>query len=93
MDDLPQVVRSSMRPDQPMYTSRIGLFFFWVGVVLVFLFIFSDIAGQPAFRYFFIGALLVIIGAVIWWRSPAAPAEPADRFRTIKKLLKKKKKD
>ena len=76
------------------YSNRIGTYIFLLGVVLVFLFIFSDVAGNPAFGYFFLGALCLIVGGVLWWRSPGSPpSEPPARFRTIKKMMKKEKKE
>jgi hypothetical protein len=74
--------------------SRIGTFFFFIGVILVILFIFSDVAGEPAFGYFLIGTLCLFVGGMIWWRSPATPpSEPSERFRTVKKMMKKEKKE
>jgi hypothetical protein len=76
------------------FANRIGLYLILLGVVLVFLFIFSDIAGKPSFGYFFIGILCGIIGGVLWWRSPSPPpSEPPARFRTVKKMMKKDKKE
>jgi hypothetical protein len=72
------------------FSNRIGTFIFLLGVVLVFLFIFSDIAGKPAFAYFFFGVLCLVGGVGLWWRSPSPPpSEPPARFRTVKKMMKK----
>lgn len=72
-------------------TNRIGTFLFWLGFILLFLFIFSDVADQPAFGYFCSGALCLVIGAVLWWRSPRPPSEPPARFRILKKMMKNRK--
>lgn len=74
------------------YTNRIGTFLMLIGVLLIFLFVFSDIAGQPAYLYFFLGGLSLVLGAVLWWSSPKPPPPPSERFRSVKKMLSKEKK-
>jgi hypothetical protein len=75
-------------------TNRIGTYLFMLGIVLIFLFIFSDIAGSPSFGFFFFGLLCLILGFVLWWKYPAPPpSEPSERFRLLKKIMKKEKKE
>ncbi len=75
------------------YSNRIGTYLVLIGVVLIFMFIFSDVAGKPAFGYFFLGALSMVVGVALWWRSPAPPSEPPARFRTMRRLMKRDKKE
>ncbi len=76
------------------FANRIGTYLLLLGVILMFLFIFSDVAGNAAFGYFFVSVLCLLIGGVLWWRSPSPPpSEPPARFRTVKKFLKKDKKE
>ncbi|HMN63016.1 MAG TPA: hypothetical protein PJ988_21795 [Anaerolinea sp.] len=75
------------------FANRIGTYLILLGVVLVLLFIFSDIAGTPSFGYFFIGVLCAVGGAVLWWRTLGPrPSEPPARFRMFRKMTKKDKK-
>ena len=62
-------------------TNRIGTFLFMLGIVLIFLFIFSDVAGRPSFGYFFFGLLCLILGGFLWWSPAPPPSEPSERFR------------
>ena len=60
---------------QCIASNRIGTFFFVIGIVLVFLFIFSDVAGQPTFGYFFLRRA----GACHRWASSCGGARPRRR--------------
>jgi hypothetical protein len=72
--------------------SRFGTFFLAIGVVLVFLFIFSDVAGQPIFIYFCGGVVCALLGVILWWSSPPGPpSQPPERFRTLRKYLDRSK--
>lgn len=66
---------------------RFGIFFLVIGLLLLGLFILTDMGGQPHFPYFLAAGLAMIGGIILLWRSPStAPAAPNGRFRTIKKL-------
>jgi drug/metabolite transporter (DMT)-like permease len=67
---------------------RIGTFLFFFGVCLIVLFILTDLASQPNFAYFLLGAVAIITGGVLWWRTPSgeAPPPPPGRFRMLKNL-------
>jgi len=73
--------------------ARIGTFLFVVGLLLIVLFILTDLASQPNFAYFFLGALAIIGGAVLWWRAPAGGPPPPEsgRFRLVKNISKRAK--
>ncbi len=71
----------------------LGSFLFFVGLILLVLFVFSDIAEQPQFGLFAGGAVCLILAVALWLTSPRpAPGEPPARFRTVKKLIQRKKK-
>jgi hypothetical protein len=71
-------------------TRRIAAFFLFIGAVLVFLFVFSIIAGHPAFAYLLTGLVSLLIGGAWWRRAPdESPHEPPARFRTVRKIIHK----
>jgi hypothetical protein len=73
--------------------NRIGLFFIAVGGFFVFLFIFSDMAGQATFSYFVLGAVGVLLGIVLSWQTaPPAQRQPSGRFSAVRKVLQRSKK-
>ena len=72
---------------------RFGTFLFFVGFILIGMFILTDFAENPQFGYFF-GAVLCIIGGIaLWWRPPAVKTPPTDsgRFRIIRTLEERRK--
>jgi hypothetical protein len=71
----------------PRMSARIGSFLFLLGFILVIFFVLTDLANQPNFLYFILGAFAVIAGAFLWWRIPGgAPPPPSGRFRLLKNL-------
>ena len=60
-----------------------------VGGVLVFVYVFTDIAKAPDWRFLVGGALLIGLGIYLWWRSPLPPPPPSGRFSALKKKEKK----
>ena len=72
--------------------NRFGLFFLILGALFVFLFIFSDMAGQPTFSYFLFGAVGVLLGITLSWRTtlPEKP-QPSGRFSAVRKLMQRSK--
>jgi energy-coupling factor transporter transmembrane protein EcfT len=74
--------------DRSSFISRIGTFFLLIGIVVVILFIASDIGAQTYFSYFFIGVILLALG---WYfkRISAPPASQGKRFEGIRTLQQK----
>jgi len=72
--------------------SRLGTFFVLIGVMLLMLFVFSDLAKQPDFSLLFFGGILVVGGMLLNWRAPAPPRPPSGRFRILRERSTKKKK-
>jgi predicted membrane channel-forming protein YqfA (hemolysin III family) len=69
---------------------RVGTFFILLGVGLIILFILSDLAKAPSCNFLIVGAVLLILGIVMWARNPINPGQKAERFRTVKKIMAKK---
>jgi len=74
--------------DRNVFISRIGTFFILLGIVVVILFVASDIGQKTYYSYFFIGVLFLAIG-VYFKRSSAPPPVPGKRFLGIRNLLQK----
>jgi hypothetical protein len=73
--------------------NRFGIFFIAVGGLFVFLFIFSDMAGEATFSYFVLGAVGVLLGIVLSWRTAPPPQrQPSGRFVAVRKVLQRSKK-
>jgi len=75
--------------DRKAFISRIGTFFLLVGVLVIILFVASDLGDQTYFRYFFLGGILLLIG-LVFKRMGASPPAPSKRFEKIRKLQQKK---
>jgi hypothetical protein len=70
---------------------RIGRFFALLGVVLLLIFVASDLAGTPRFNIFFWGFTITVIGIVLMRRG-RVPSEPSGRFRLLRTLRSGRKK-
>ena len=69
--------------------TRVGQFFFLVGLLVMFVFFASFVTATPHYNLFLIGLGSVLIGAFIMVKSRKPPGE-SERFRRIRKLRKKK---
>ncbi|MEN6408980.1 MAG: hypothetical protein ABFD44_04620 [Anaerolineaceae bacterium] len=65
--------------------SRIGCFFTLVGMVLVAIFIASDLSQQRDYNYLLVGGLAFFIGYAVY-RSGKPPAQPSGRFSALRKV-------
>jgi hypothetical protein len=74
--------------DRAALISRIGTFFFLLGVLGIILFVATDIAKQTDFRYFFLAILLLVAG-LVFKRSGKIPTPPNNRFEGLRKLRQK----
>lgn len=72
-----------------MLAHRIGTFFLMVGLALVGLFAASDTAGAPAWDFLAAGAVLLVLGILLWFRNPLPAGPPSERFRLLKGAGKK----
>ena len=63
-------------------TNRIGCFFLLMGVVLLVLFLASDVAGQQNCNLLLLGILGTVLGFVMWRRNRPAP-HPSGRFTDL----------
>jgi hypothetical protein len=69
--------------DRKAFISRIGTFFLIMGLLVVILFIASDLGNVTYFRYFFIGIILLSAGLILK-RLSAPPPSPSKRFEGIR---------
>jgi len=69
---------------------RVGQFFFFVGLIVLILFLITAHNQQPYYSYFCISTLLLILGSVQMWKGRNPPA-PMDRFNLIRKRRNKSK--
>ena len=59
-----------------------------VGLLLIGLFVLSDVAQSPTCGFLPPGAVLLGLGLYLWFRDPT-PSQPTERFRVIKGMQKK----
>lgn len=76
--------------DRKELISRIGTFFLLVGLMILVLFIASDVGAETQFLYFFIAVMMLLTG---WYfkRSTAPAPKPGSRFEGLRKLRQKQK--
>jgi sugar phosphate permease len=70
--------------------SKIGRFFFFIGLILLVIFFAMDQAKHPAYGYFCVGIIVVILGSVLMMRGHQPPAESM-RFRTVRRWREQQK--
>ena len=66
---------------------RIGIFFFFVGLIPLAVFFATDQSKKPQVGFFFLGLFLVGLGIYLI-RRDWQPAPPANRFRLFRKREK-----
>ena len=71
------------------FLSRIGTFFILLGLLLLVLFVASDIGSETYFSYFFIGIIMLSVG-FFFKRTNAPPPSPGKRFERIRKIQQKR---
>jgi hypothetical protein len=71
--------------ERKAFISRIGTLLLLMGVLVVILFIASDLGDQTYFRYFFIGVVLIAAGFIFKRMAASAPS-PGKRFEGIRKI-------
>ena len=72
--------------------TRIGIFFAWLGGVLILLFIISIIGDSARLEYLLFGILAFFFGAAQIRRS-LTPSPPSQRFSLLRRLSQKKSKE
>ena len=68
---------------------RMGYFFSFVGILLIGLFILSDLAKQPTCGFLAVGAPALALGIFMIVSTPATPGPKAERFRTMRRMTSK----
>lgn len=74
--------------DRNALISRIGTFLILIGVLVIFLFIASDVGEKTYFQYFFLGIILLSAGFILK-RKTAAPPAQSNRFLWLRKMRQK----
>jgi hypothetical protein len=64
--------------------SKIGRFFFFIGLILLVVFFAMDQAKHPAYGFFCVGVIVVLLGGILMLRGQQPPVESM-RFRTLRK--------
>jgi len=64
--------------------SKIGRFFFFIGLILLVVFFAMDQAKHPAYGYFCVGVVIVLLGGILMLRGQQPPDESM-RFRTLRR--------
>lgn len=70
--------------------SRFGRFLFFIGAILLVVFFAIDQAESPNYGYFCIGAVVIVLGALLMRRGQPPPAESM-RFRTLRRWREQQK--
>lgn len=68
---------------------KLGKFFLLVSIILIFLFVASDIGGTPDYAVF-LGGFFTMAFAILLLRRPRDSNEEKPRFRLIRKLANRK---
>lgn len=71
---------------------RMGCFLMLVGGALILLYLLSDQASKPQLNLLFLGALIFLVGIPLW-RKGQPPPRDTGRFRTLRKMRGKDKKE
>ena len=72
------------------FVNRIGTFLIFLGILMVALFVLSDIARAPTCNFLAVGAVSLGLGVFLWLRDPPSAGPPPQRFRTVKKIFTRK---
>ena len=74
--------------DRKSFISRIGTFFVLISILILILFIASDMGDTTYFRYFFLGAVLLLAGFFLKRKTAQAP-KPGKRFEGLPRIQQK----
>jgi len=76
-----------------MVKRQFGIFLIMIGILLLALFVFSYIANQMNFWLFLGGVGILVWGGHTLVTNPGQPRPKAERFRMVKKISTRKKKE
>jgi protein-S-isoprenylcysteine O-methyltransferase Ste14 len=68
---------------------RVGTFFLVIGLIMLVVFFVTDQSQNPEIFLFLGGLLVSFIGVLLIWKD-WKPREPANRFRLMRRMRKKK---
>jgi hypothetical protein len=67
-------------------SNRFGKFLLIIGLMLWVIFFATDRIHNPEFAFFFWGTVCLGSGILLMWRNRPAPSQPAERFRTVRRV-------
>lgn len=70
---------------------KVGTFFIFIGVILIALFVLSDVAHAREFHYLLYGMIILLVGIFVVGVNPKPPVE-SNRFRVLKRKSEDEKK-
>jgi hypothetical protein len=68
---------------------KIGTFFIFLGIFLIVLYLFSDLANAPALGLLVAGGILSLIGIWMWTSDRPKKEKRSERFRILKQAKDK----
>ena len=73
-----------------MDRSRLGQFFFIIGLIMLIVFFGTDQSRNPQYYLFYLGAPLTAGGLFLFWHY-RNPPPPANRFSGVRKMMQSSK--
>ncbi len=70
--------------DRSSLISRIGTFFVLIAILVLILFVVSDVSNKTNFVYFIVALILFVLG-LVFKRKGAVPTQPNKRFEGVRK--------
>ena len=68
------------------FLNRLGNLLIMIGLLMIMLFIFSDLAKDPQFKYFLYGFVSFLAGIILKISNKSQqPPQPTGRFRILKR--------
>ncbi len=74
------------------FRRRIGIFLNFLGILLITLFVFSDIAHSPICGLITWGGGMMVLGTLLIWLNPKPESQDSGRFRVLRKKDRQEKK-
>lgn len=72
-----------------MMTHKVGTFLILLGIVLLALFVYSDIVQAPECNLLIFGGVSLGLGIFLWFRNPSPSPPESGRFRLLRSANKK----
>lgn len=73
------------------WKSKIGKFFFFIGLIMLVIFFAIDQSKNPSYGYFCVGIIVVILGVILMRSGGKTEPEESMRFRTLRRWREQQK--